>query len=56
VCNDVLYTLLHRYHGTQTRVGFIHVPYLPQQAKPDGPSLPLNTMTAALETAIKALG
>lgn len=56
VCNDVLYTLLHRYHGTQTRVGFIHVPHLPQQAKPDGPSLPLNTMTAALETAIKALG
>ncbi len=55
VCNDVLYTLLHRYHGSQTLVGFIHVPYLPQQAKPDVPSLPLNTITAALETAINAL-
>ncbi len=55
VCNDVLYTLLHRYNGTQTRIGFIHVPYLPQQAKPDEPSLPLNTITAALETAIMAL-
>lgn len=55
VCNDVLYTLLHRYHGTQTRIGFIHVPYLPQQGKPDEPSLPLDTITAALETAITAL-
>lgn len=55
VCNDVLYTLLHRYHGSQTLVGFVHVPYLPEQAKPNTPSLPLNTITAALETMIKAL-
>ena len=26
VCNDVLYTLLARYEGTETRVGFIHIP------------------------------
>lgn len=52
VCNDVLYTLLHRYAGTETRVGFIHVPYLPQQGSP---SLPLEQTVAALEAAISVL-
>lgn len=51
VCNDVLYTLLHRYAGTHVRVGFLHVPYLPQQGSP---SLPLEQITAALEAAIRA--
>ena len=55
VCNDVLYALLHRYHGTDTRVGFIHVPYLPQQAKENQPSMTLEEITAALEAAISAL-
>lgn len=52
VCNDVLYTLLHRYDGTQVKVGFIHVPYLPQQGNP---SLPLETTVAGLTAAISAL-
>lgn len=52
VCNDVLYTLLHRYHGTATRAGFIHVPYLPEQGSP---SLPRETTLAALEAAICAI-
>lgn len=56
VCNDVLYTLLHHYHGSPTQVGFIHVPFLPEQAKPGVASLPLKTITAALEIAIQALG
>ena len=51
VCNDVLYTLLHRFRGTQIRVGFIHVPFLPQQGEP---SLPLEQTTAALLAAIRA--
>ncbi len=51
VCNDVLFTLLHRYSGTQTKVGFIHVPYLPEQGEP---SLTLPQITAALMTAIQA--
>ena len=55
VCNDVLYTLLHHYHSTDTRVGFIHVPYLPQQAKENQPSMTLEEITAALEAAIKVL-
>lgn len=49
VCNDVFYTLLHRYRGTQTKVGFVHVPYLPEQGSP---SLPLEDTVAALTAAI----
>ena len=52
VCNDVLYTLLHTYAGTDTRVGFIHVPYLPEQGTPN---LPLAETAAALEAAIRVL-
>lgn len=33
VCNDVLFTLLHHFHGTSTKVGFIHIPALPGQAE-----------------------
>ncbi len=51
VCNDVLYTLLHHYHGSTTRVGFIHVPYLPEQGSP---SLPLEQTIAALIAAVQA--
>ena len=52
VCNDTLYALLHRYNGTQTRVGFIHVPYLPEQGSP---SMPLADIVQALTAAICAL-
>ena len=51
VCNDTLYSLLHRFANTSTRVGFIHIPYLPQQGVP---SLPLETSAAALIAAIEA--
>ena len=52
VCNDCLYSLLHHYAGTETRCGFIHVPWLPEQGSP---SLPLEDTAKALEIAIKAL-
>lgn len=52
VCNDVLYTLLHSYAGTKTRVGFIHVPFLPEQGKP---CLSLEETLIALTAAITAL-
>lgn len=52
VCNDVLYTLLHHYAGTKTRVGFIHVPYLPTQGEPN---LPLEQTVKALTAAIQAV-
>ena len=50
VCNDVLYSLLHHFSGTKTKVGFVHVPYLPEQG---GPSLPLQDTVKALTAAIK---
>ena len=50
VCNDTLYSLLHHYAGTDTKVGFIHVPWLPEQGTP---SLPLKDTAAALEAAIR---
>lgn len=52
VCNDTLYTLLHRYQHTAVRVGFIHVPYLPEQGNP---GLPLEQITKALEAAIEVM-
>ena len=52
VCNDVLYSLLHHYDGTAVRVGFVHVPYVPEQAEP---SMPLEKIVAALEAGILAL-
>ena len=52
VCNDVLYTLLHHYAGTDVRCGFIHVPYLPQQGEPN---LTLEQTAQALIAAVSAL-
>ena len=56
VCNDTLYRLLHHYAGTSVRAGFVHVPWLPEQAKDGAPSMPLADIIAALTAAIGALG
>lgn len=55
VCNNVLYTLLHHFHHSEIFIGFIHVPLLPEQAKPEDFSMPLDQMVKALEIAIKTL-
>jgi pyroglutamyl-peptidase len=53
VCNHVFYGLMHALQGQKkVRGGFIHVPFLPEQAKPGQPSLPLDAMTAAVAAAI----
>ena len=52
VCNDTLYALLHHYAQSSVRVGFIHVPYLPEQGTP---SLPLSDIVRGLEAAISVL-
>ena len=52
VCNDVLYTLLHHFDGSNTKVGFIHVPWLPEQGSP---SLPLAQTVAALTAMIPSV-
>ena len=50
VCNDVLFTLLHHFHGTDTQVGFIHVPALIEQS---AAGMPLEQITSALIAAIQ---
>ena len=55
VCNDLLYTLLHHYSETGTRVGFIHIPCLPEQAREGCPSLPLDEAIRGLTVAIEAI-
>lgn len=52
VCNDVLYTLLHHYHGTGVKVGFLHVTQLPEQGDP---SLPLADTIRAITAAIQSI-
>lgn len=52
VCNDTLYRLLHHYQNTPVKVGFVHIPYLPEQGIP---SLPLADTVAALTAAIRAI-
>ena len=55
VCNDTMYAVLHRYHGTPVRAGFIHMPFLPQQAKVGVPSMALEEIVKALEICIEQL-
>lgn len=55
VCNDTLYRLLLHYAGSETQVGFIHVPFLPDQAGESVPSMDLEQIVLALEAAISAL-
>ena len=53
VCNDLLYTLLSKYNGSETRVGFIHVPYSASQGKQ--PSMELCDIIRGLVIAIENL-
>jgi pyroglutamyl-peptidase len=54
VCNHVFYGLMHALRGQgKIRGGFIHVPFLPEQAQDGQASLPLETMVAAVTVAIE---
>ena len=53
VCNDLMYTVLASLENSKVKAGFIHVPYLPEQAfEKNAPSLCLDDMVKALEIAI----
>lgn len=54
VCNHVFYGLLHHTLGTEVRAGFIHVPFLPKQAKNGAPSMPLAEIIEGLRAAVQA--
>lgn len=55
-CNHVMYGLLHwlHSHDNSARAGFIHIPYLPQQAAlhPGAPSMSVTNVIQALEIAV----
>lgn len=55
VCNHVFYGLMHRTAGTPVRAGFIHIPYLPEQAAahPGAPSMALADMVKGLKIALE---
>lgn len=62
VCNHVFYGLMHLAAARQQaggfaplRAGFIHIPYLPEQAArhPGAPSMALNQMVAGLKIAVQ---
>ena len=54
VCNHVFYALMHRLRRLKgVRGGFIHVPWLPAQAPPGQPCLPLETMVEGIEIAVR---
>lgn len=48
VCNYLFYRLMEDNQTTFRLCGFIHVPLLPEQAKDDEPSLPLEDLKRAL--------
>ncbi|KYK34889.1 MAG: pyroglutamyl-peptidase I [Theionarchaea archaeon] len=57
LCNHVLYATLHhvKQNNLPTKVGFIHLPYLPQQTvdKPGKASMSLDVMVEAVNITIK---
>ncbi|MBR5615438.1 MAG: pyroglutamyl-peptidase I [Clostridia bacterium] len=53
VCNDVLYTLLAWFKETETRVGFIHIPYSTEQNKQ--PCMEIGDIVKGLTAAIERL-
>ncbi|MEW6021054.1 MAG: pyroglutamyl-peptidase I [Pseudomonadota bacterium] len=56
VCNHVFYGLMHRIAGTAIRGGFIHVPYLPEQAAAfaGAPGMALEEIVEGLRAAVEA--
>jgi len=54
VCNHVFYFLMHALRRQRgVRGGFIHVPWLPEQAGAGGPAMTLPAMTGALAAVIE---
>jgi pyroglutamyl-peptidase len=59
VCNHVFFSLMHALRKSKVPAGFVHVPYLPQQALVSGqnsmPSMRQDDMIAAIRHALQAL-
>ena len=55
VCNDVFYLVANRFAGTKVKVGFAHVPILPQMVLDDSLAMPLEKTIEDLERIISCL-
>lgn len=55
VCNDLFYNLLYTFSGTNTQVGFVHIPCTPELTKDGTSGIPLDKIISALETAISVM-
>lgn len=55
VCNEIFYRAAHAYAGTTTKVGFVHVPLLPEMVMDESMALPLKKTTEVLQAIIKEL-
>lgn len=55
VCNHVFYGLMHHTAGMPVKAGFIHIPYLPEQAArfPGAASMALADMVRGLKLAVE---
>ena len=55
VCNHVFYGLMHHVAGQAVKAGFIHIPYLPEQAArfPGTASMALSDMVRGLKVAVE---
>jgi pyroglutamyl-peptidase len=56
VCNHVFYALMHHLRGQAVKAGFIHVPFLPEQAAawPEpAPAMTLEEIVTALRVAVE---
>jgi len=54
VCNAVFYALMHAARRKPMRAGFVHVPYLPEQAaRHDAPGMPLDQIIRALRIIVR---
>jgi pyroglutamyl-peptidase len=56
VCNHVFYALMHQVRGLPVKAGFIHVPFLPEQAAawPEPtPAMTLDEIVAGLRVAVE---
>lgn len=53
VCNDLIYTLLVHFQNSNTKVGFIHVPYSTEQGKI--PAMDIKDIVKGLHIGIEAM-
>jgi pyroglutamyl-peptidase len=56
VCNHVFYALMHHVRSVKIKAGFIHVPFLPEQAEgraDNPPSMALEDIVAGLRIAVE---